>query len=174
MAALVYPLLGLSTVGFVALLVIHVASLFGVAAPFDHLIRYLAPGLFVVFIPTIFVMNRLTQDFKQKDLWRAALRGCPPWMRRTVWIIFGYIWVPFFALPLLYGGGVDSDANKARELSAILLMFYVIPAAVLYSSTQAKRFDESRRCLNGHRVSPLAKFCEECGSAVAPSARQLT
>lgn len=43
-------------------------------------------------------------------------------------------------------------------------MFYPIPLAVMYSATRVERFDESRRCLNGHRVSPLAKSCEECGA----------
>jgi len=150
------------------MLVVHVASLFGVAAPFEHVLRYLAPGVFVVFLPTIQVMTRLTRDFKQKDIWRAALRGCPQWMRRAVWVIFGYAWVGFFALPFLYGGGMDSEANKARMLSGTLLIFYLIPVAVLYSATQVTRFDENRRCLNGHPVSPLAKFCEECGAPVAP------
>jgi hypothetical protein len=55
---------------------------------------------------------------------------------------------------------MDSAANKA---SGALSVFYLIPLAVMYSATHVERFDESRRCLNGHRVSPLAKFCEECG-----------
>jgi hypothetical protein len=120
---MVYPFLALSAVGFAAMLVVHVASLFGVTAPFAHGLRYLAPGVFVVFLPAILVMNRLTQDFKQKDTWRAALRGCPQWMRRAVWVMFGYAWVGFFALPFLYGGAMDSEANKARSMSGILLMF---------------------------------------------------
>jgi hypothetical protein len=168
MAALIYPFLALSTVGFAVIFVVHLASLFGVAYLFAHSIRYLAYGVFVVFVPAIFVMNQLTQDFKQKDTWRAALRGCPRWMRRVVWVMFGYAWAGSLALPFLYGGGMDSDANKARSMSGILMVFYLIPTAVLYSATQAKRFDESRRCLNGHPVSPSAKFCEECGTRVAP------
>ena len=168
MAALTYPFLALATAGFVAMLAIHVAALFGVTYPFDHSLRFLGPGVFIVFLPMIFVMNRLTRDFKQKDVWRAALRGCPQWMRRTVWIIVGYAWVGYFALPFLYGGGMDS-ANKARSVSGALLIFYLIPAAVLYSATKIQHFDGSRRCLNGHFVSPIAKFCEECGAPVMTS-----
>jgi hypothetical protein len=167
MTVLTYPFLALAVAGFVAVLAIHVASLFGVTYLW-HFLRFLFPGIFVVFLPTIFVMNRLTRDFKQKDIWRAALRGCPQWMRRAVWAIIGYAWVGFFVLPLLFGGGMESAANKARSMSGALLIFYLIPAAVLYSATQVQRLDESRRCLNGHRVSPLAKFCEECGAPVAP------
>ena len=87
MRALIYPLLALAVAGFIAVAAIHVASLFGVTYPFDRFLQFLAPGIFVAFIPTIFVMNRLTRDFKQKDLWRAALCGCPPWMRWTVWVV---------------------------------------------------------------------------------------
>jgi hypothetical protein len=167
MTALTYPFLALAAAGFVAVLAIHVAALFGAAYPFHHFLNFLGPGLFVVFVPTIFVMNRLTADFKQRDIWRAALRGCPRWMRGLVWAAFGYSWVGFFLLPLLYGGGMGSEQNGARSMSAILLVFYAVSVAVLYSATQVPRFDESRRCLNGHRVSPLARFCEECGAPVA-------
>ena len=59
---------------------------------------------------------------------------------------------------------MDAAANRARLMSATLLIFYAIPVAVLYSATQVERVDDSRRCLNGHRVPGLAKFCEECGS----------
>ena len=65
MNVLIYPFLALSAVGFAALLAIHVASLFGVAYPFEHFIGILGSGIFVVFLPTIFVMNRLTRDFRR-------------------------------------------------------------------------------------------------------------
>jgi hypothetical protein len=173
MPGLIYPFLVLAGVGFLAMLAVHLASLVGNTYPFEHLLKFLGPGVFVAFVPTVFVMNRLTRDFKQKDLWRAALRGCPQWMYRAVWGIFGYAWIGFFALPFLFGGGMDSPENKARSMSATLMIFYLVPLAVLYSATQVQKFDESRRCLNGHRVSPLAKFCQECGAPVAPSANEL-
>jgi hypothetical protein len=169
MTAVVYPFFALAAVGFAAMLVVHVASLFGNTYLFERTVAVLVPGVFVVSLPTIFVMNRLTRDFKQKDLWRAALRGCPRWMYRAVWAIFLYGWAGFFVLPLLYGGGMHLAANNVRAGSGILLIFYLIPLAVMYSATHVERFDEGRRCLNGHRVSPLAKFCEECGTPVAPT-----
>lgn len=169
MVILIYPFLVLAVVGFMAVAVIHVASLLGATYLFDHFLKFLGPAIFVVFLPTIFVMNRITRDFKQKDLWRAALRGCPQWMRRAVWVVVGYAWLGFFVLPLLYGGGMGSEANKSRSMSGGLMIFYLIPAAVLYSATQVDRFDASRKCLNGHHLSPLAKFCEECGAPAVPN-----
>jgi hypothetical protein len=51
-------------------------------------------------------------------------------------------------------------------MSAGLLIFYLIPLAVMYSAMHVGAFDNSRKCLNGHRVSLSAKFCEECGAPV--------
>jgi len=164
--ALIYLFLALAIAGSVATLVVHVSALLGNTIPFDRSLKFLGFGVFVVFVPMIFVMNSLTREFKQKDLWRAALRGCPQWMRCALWIIFGYVWVGAFALHLLYGGGMDSPANTARSMSAGLLIFYLIPVAVLYSATQVKRFDETRKCPNGHTVQPLAKYCPECESLI--------
>jgi hypothetical protein len=160
MTAVIYPFFALAAVGFAAMLVVHVASLFGNTNLFERAIAVLGPGVFVAFLPTIFVMNRLKRDLKQKDLWRAALRGCSRWMYRTVWGIFLYRWAGFFVLPLLYGDGMDLAANKARIMSGILLVFYLIPSAVMYSAAHVERFDESRCCVNGHRVSPLARLSD--------------
>ena len=167
MAGLLYPFLALAVIGCIALLGIHVASLFGITSGFGASIRILGPGVFVVFVPAVLVMTRLTRDFKQKDLWRAALRGCPTWLRRTVWVVFGYSWAGFFLLPILYRSGMDSPASQARTMSAVLLTFYLVAAAVLYSATQVDKVDRIRRCLNGHAVSPAANYCEECGAPVA-------
>jgi len=164
MTVLVYVFLSLAATGLVALLIVHVAALFGVIYPFEHSIKFLVPGLFGVWFPTILVMNRLTRDFKQKAIWRAALRGSPKWLQRTQWILLGYTWIGFFALPVIYGGGMDLPINKVRSISGGMLAFYSIAASVLFSATRAAKFDESRRCRNAHRVSPLAKFCDECGA----------
>ena len=166
MAGMTYPAFALAVVGFAVILVVHLASLFGITYPFERTIGILGPGVFVVLLPTILVMTRLTRDFKQKETWRAALRGCPRWMYRAVWGIFLYCWAGFFVLPLLFGGGMNETRNKARSMSAGLLIFYLIPLAVTYSAMHVRTFDNSRKCLNGHRVSPLAKFCEQCGAPV--------
>jgi len=166
MAVLIYPFLALAAVGFVALLAIHCTALFGATYLFEHWLKFLVFGLFIVWLPTVLVMGHLTREFKQKDIWRAALRGCPQWLRRSLWILFGYAWVGFFVFPMIYGGGMDLPANKARSMSGVLLAFYSIAACVLYSATRVSKVDGGRRCVNSHGVSPLARYCEECGAPV--------
>jgi len=68
MTALIYAFLALATAGFIAMLAVHLASIFGVTYPLDHTIKFLGPGVFIVFLPTVLVMTRLTRDFKQKDI----------------------------------------------------------------------------------------------------------
>jgi len=166
MTVLIYPFLILASVGFVAVLSVHVAALAGSTSAFTHLLKFLFPGIFIVWLPTVLVMNRLTRDFKQKDIWKAALRGCPLWMQRAQYFVVGYAFFSAFVLPFVYGGGMSSASNTARAMSAIALTFYAVATCVLYSATRAGRFDQSRRCANGHRVTPLAKYCDECGAPV--------
>lgn len=164
MAKIAYPFFLLAGTGFVVALFIHAATLFGATYLFERCLRHVGCGLIVVWLPTVLIMGGLTREFKQKDVWRAALRGCPEWMRKAQWGLFGYAWIGFFALPFIYGGGMELPANNARSMSAVLLAFYSIASVVLYSATRAKKFDAGRRCLNGHHVAPLAKYCEECGA----------
>lgn len=163
MAALILLFLVIAIAGLIAALAIHVATLFGVIWPFEHTLEFMGFGVFIAFVPTAFAMTRLTSDFKRKDLWRAMLRGCPKWMRRAFYGLVWYAWVGFFVLPMLYGGG-SSSANGDRSMSAGLLIFYAFPVVVFYSALRAPQIDQSRRCLNGHHISPLAKYCEECGA----------
>lgn len=164
MIAFVYPLLFIAAAGFVAAFGVHLAALFGFTNLFEHSVKILAPGLFLVSFPTVWISARLTRDVKQRQFWRAALRGCPKWMQRALWVLCGYSWVGFFALHLVYGGSMDGSANMARSMSGMLFAFYAIAACILYSATQTWRVDEDRYCVNGHRVSPFAKYCEECGA----------
>lgn len=163
MALLLYPFFALAAAGFFAVLGIHVAALFGATYSFEHFVMILGSGVFIVWLPTVLVSIRLTRNVKQRDFWRAALRGCPKRMQRVLWILVGYGWVGFFALPLIYGGGMDALANKARSMSGMLFVFYAIAACVLYSAIQLQKLGENA-CVNGHRISPFAKHCEECGA----------
>ena len=88
MTALIYPFLFLASVGFVTVLSVHIVALAGSTSGFSNLIKFLFLGIFVVWLPTVLAMTRMTREFKQKDIWRAALRGCPLWMKRGLYFVF--------------------------------------------------------------------------------------
>lgn len=159
-----YPVMVLSAIGLLASFVLHIASLYGVPELARHAISILFPGIFLVWLPTVLLMNRLTRDFKQRDIWKAALRGCPAWMRKTLWVVWGYVFLAAFILPFLRGNNPGASPGSFIIFPAA---FYSTSFGVMYSAAHVDQFDAGRRCLNGHAISPLAKFCEECGAPAA-------
>jgi hypothetical protein len=127
--------------------------------------QFLFVGIFVVWFPTVILANRLTKDFKQRDFWKAALRGCPAWMRGVLWVLIGGVFVVFF-LPVLAS---RRPGDSPQMFVLFPIMFYAVSFCVMYSLIHADTHDSTRRCLNGHSISPLAKFCEECGAPAASS-----
>ena len=64
MKTLIRILLVVALVGLLWAAVIHISTLAGTAALFGNSLRFLGPTLFVVWVPAIFVMNRLTRAFR--------------------------------------------------------------------------------------------------------------
>lgn len=122
-------------------------------------------AVFPLFVPALIVMKRLTRDFKQKDRWRAALRGCPPWMKTTLWIVIGVAFVSFF---------ISGWRDPANFTPLFPVGFYAASFCLMYSWLNVGKFDPNRRCTNGHTVSSLAKFCEECGAPAVPDSSRST
>ena len=160
-----YPVMVLSGVGVLLCLTFYLLGLTGIHPLPARDMPVLFGGLFVVWFPTVILMNRLTKDFKQKDLWKAALRGCPAWMRAALWVVIGCVFVVFF-LPIL---SKRSPGDSPQTFVLFPITFYAISFCVMYSLINVEKHDSGRRCLNGHAISPLAKFCEECGAPAAPN-----
>jgi hypothetical membrane protein len=78
---LAYPVMVLSAVGVLLCLSFYLLGLTGIYPLPANEMQFLFIGIFVVWFPTVILANRLTKDFKQRDFWKAALRGCPAWMR---------------------------------------------------------------------------------------------
>ncbi len=163
--AILSPFVILSGIGLFLCILIHIAALLKV--PFEHynMVFFLGVGVFIVWLPTVLVATTLTKDFKQKDFWKAALRGCPNWLKYLVYIMFGYAAFNFIYM-LIQGDPSENEMTTAQFISGHLLPFYSAALATLYSATQVKKIDTSQRCMNGHPVSPSAKFCEECCAPV--------
>lgn len=170
MKPLLPPLIALSAAGLLASVVVHLCALAGVANPFGPYAWALHIGIFVVWLPAVLVMNRLTANvaFKQNDLWKVALAGCPPWMRRMVYGFFIYAFVNFalfFALSTRLPKNRVPQAMQLRGFSGHWMAFYAAAWALLYAAGHRV----TAKCASGHDASPAAKFCERCGAPVTVS-----
>lgn len=158
------PFMWIAAAGFVASAIVHVSSLLGLSQPFGHFAWGLHIGIFVVWLPAVLVAQRLSKGAKQTDFWKAVLRGCPPWMKRFLYVLVPYIFINFFVGIAL---GPKTEADNFRIFSGHWMFFYFAGMAMLYSADQLGSL-EPRTCPHGHEVSPFAKFCEECGSELPP------
>jgi hypothetical protein len=176
MNILLTPLMYLAGLGLILSLLVHVSSLLGIFSPFGAPAR----GLFVMLtigavplsFPAVLAAIPLCKDFKSKDFWKAALRGCPAWLKYLPGFCFGYAAFIFILFRIMVDGGAKSGGGQGlstrdiQVISASIMAVYSFSMATLYSAIQVRNHDQTRRCLNGHPVSPSAKFCGRCGSEV--------
>jgi hypothetical protein len=170
MMLLLQPFRILSALGFALSLIVHVAALQGMRVVSDKNLIFLFVGSGIVYIPAIFAAQWTSREFKRKEMWKAALRGCPAWMRIMVHVLGGYAVFSFILFALVGANHGRSSGDIWRQawlVSAYGMTFYWTSFAFLHSALHSIEVDMRRRCMNGHLVSPLAKFCEKCGSPVA-------
>ena len=149
----------------------HLAALAGWAIPGGNLVWSLHVGIFVVWFPTVLVANRMARHAKRADFWKLALSGCPAWARYALYGLFGYAVLNFiFGMSKLPGHGGGSNASnpgvEVRLFSGHWMVFYGAAFATLYSAINNSKLLKSRKCVRGHEVAPLDKFCPECGAVV--------
>jgi hypothetical protein len=164
-----YPFMVLAACGFALSVAAHIAALAGIAIPGGGQVWVLHIGIFVVWLPTVLVGNRIARYANRKDFWKVALAGCPAWMRRGLFVLFGYAIVNFILFivsttsqPKPTGAAPPS---VTRGFSGHWMVFYAAAFATLYSATHAPHLLRERKCPLGHAVSPSARFCPECGYA---------
>jgi hypothetical protein len=169
--AVAYPVMALAAAGIIGCVgVVTLGSLGAYEFPRNQP-PVLFVGIFVVWFPTVILMNRLTRDFKQKDLWKAALRGCPAGMKVGLWIAIGCAVGGTFLVPLASG---QRPGITPASFELVPIAFYSVSFCVMYSLIHADQVDRIRHCLSGHVISPVAKFCEECGAPAAPDSMPST
>jgi hypothetical protein len=165
----------LAVVGFAVSVVSHLCALFGVAGPLGDQSWVLHVGIFVVWIPAVLAGQSMGRNVPSKDFWKAALRGCPAWMRYTTYFFFGYAIFNFLLFILTAPSGVETagsvSPSMVRGLSGHWMAFYGAAFSILYSKARTNERDHPSRCPNGHPIGPFAKFCEACGSPVGPASQ---
>jgi hypothetical protein len=169
MKILLYPFIILSAIGLALSLAVHVASFLGLEVPL--IAMGLHGGIFIVWFPAALVSLVLTRDVPRKDYWKAALRGCPGWMKYMVYGFFGYAIINF---ALFFFGGFlnvvaplsSTSSSFLRGFSGHWMAFYSMAFAILYSGVHLQQV-KPRKCPLGHSVPLSARYCENCGAAVA-------
>jgi hypothetical protein len=161
------PLIGLAAAGLVASIVVHVCALLRIQNPFGNYAWGLHGGIFVVWIPAVLITTKATSDLsiKRKDFWKVALSGCPSWMRSMVYGFFIYAVINFIFFIYRTAGrghGPVDPSIEFRGFSGHWMAFYAAALALFYSATR----QVEAKCANGHPASPLAKFCDRCGTPV--------
>ena len=161
----------LAGVGLVSSVIVHVCSLLNLPNPLGGLAYTLNIGIFIVWIPAVIAAGRMTEDFKQKDMWKALLRGCPDWMKKLTYFFFAYAFINFFIFIALevvgYRGGAEVKGDPSlRGFSGHWMAFYSAAMAFLYSRRETLDRDLVRRCPQGHTVSPSDQYCPECGRKI--------
>jgi hypothetical protein len=162
MGFILKPFMLLALLGFIASLIAHLFGYAGVEKPFGINPWPLHIGIFVVWLPAVIVAQRLSKEFPQKDLWKATLRGCPPWMRISLYVLFAYAFLSFFVFVVL-GAPSGKESSAVRGFSGHWLIFYYAAFAILYSAIQVSEKDTIRRCKNGHPLKESDKYCSQCG-----------
>ena len=156
------PFMYVALAGFIASLIAHIAGYIGIEKPFGFDPWPLHVGIFIVWLPAVLVAQRLSRDFPQKDMWKATLRGCPSWMRKGLYVLFGYAFLSFF-LFITLDSKSGNEASNVRGFSGHWLIFYFAAYAILYSAIQVSENETVRRCKNGHFLEPNDKYCGQCG-----------
>ncbi len=169
MKIILYPFMVLAACGLALSIVAHAMSLAGVPIPGGNLIWGLHVGIFVVWIPTVLASVKMTQHVNRKDFWKVALAGCPEWMRRSFYVLFGYAILNFILFFVSMAGQPKQDRKNAatpdvvRGFSGHWMIFYGAAFAVLYSRIHSPGQYRERKCPQGHTSPPTARFCAECG-----------
>lgn len=162
METLLYPLMLLAGTGLVLSGLAHIAALFGFELP--AVTMGLHFGVFIVWIPAMLVSHSATNRVARKDYWKAALQGCPTWLKYMVYGFFAYAFINFF---LFFFSSSGSTSGAIRGFSGHWMLFYSAALAMFYAALQRKRQGLVNQCPQGHPVSPSAHYCEVCGQPVS-------
>jgi hypothetical protein len=153
-AAIARPLIAVSALGWVAGLMVSLLALAGVEMP-QWAAGTIFVGVFPVWLCAVLLMNRLSANVPNNELWKAAFRGCPRWLRHAIWASWGYTFLMFVLGAT--GRFEDTAAGFVGVLYASALGIFV---------TTAGTGPEPTECANGHPIGPFDKFCRECGAAI--------
>ena len=127
MRTILYVFAAVSAFGLVLSVASHSAALLGSQGPLGDRTPILHVGIFVLALPTALVAYPLTKNASARDFWKAALRGCPEWMR---YMTYGFFWyavlnfVLFVIVAPKQGGTGPMPPRVVRGFSGHWMFFY--------------------------------------------------
>ena len=130
-----------SAAGLALSVLSHAAALRGTEGPLGAYTPLLHAGLFVVWIPAVWVSRRrVSKNRSGESGWQVVFRGCPVWLKYMTYALLAYA----VANLLIFIGTVPNpspaEAKPSRQLglfSGYWMAFYSMALATLYSSRKA-------------------------------------
>jgi len=166
--ALLLPLMAYAAVGLVLSMVVHLLSFMGTQAGGMGLFVALHVGIFPLWLPVVLLANKMSGGARRKDLWKAALSGCPAWMKYMTYGFFIYAFVNFALFlataPTGKPNGGAPPASVWHGFSGHWMAFYSAGLAIVTSAYRRGVANLSPRCVNGHVVAYDDRFCPTCGT----------
>ena len=161
-ATIFFPL---AVLGFITSLVVHISA-WGenpISLGFNPMILH--GGIFLVFVPAIFLATRCLRGVAQEDSLPFLKRLLPAWTFPLIVAIFAYSFVNFFVAFFLKLG--PTETATLRGFSGHWMIFYAVAAMLLRALRHGIPLAEAKVCTNGHLVAPNASFCGTCGGTVS-------
>jgi hypothetical protein len=128
-----------ATVGLGLSFFSHVCSLFGLRGLVSGNEDAFFVGMLVLIGPCMVVQFVLTAGARITAQWKALMRGCPQWMRRTFYGLLGYAALNFFGVSLLEPKRTSSGLMTPlveRMITGHLMVFFGALAVIFYSALQ--------------------------------------
>jgi hypothetical protein len=135
----------LSFIGLLLSLWVHVGAIFGQKVAPEYSFWMLHMGMFVVFIPAVFVAQKMVGSTRRKDFWRVATQNAPA-MRYVLYFFFAYAFINFalffFQAPSEKRVG-ESSPLEWRGFSGHWMLFYCSALAIHTSALSKNRISKS-------------------------------
>lgn len=138
------------------------ASIAGQTELATAILKFLAPALFVVALPAVLAGAQLAQHSPANNYWKAALHGCPSWLRYMIWATWGVAGLVFLWV-FVSGSNNQSPSLPLGPAFGVIPVFYATSLGILISA--ARQGLNARQCANGHAMGPEVAFCSKCGAA---------
>jgi hypothetical protein len=143
MRSLLIVLLLSAVAGFILIAVSHIGTYVPYRFPLGrYLILYLA-GALLIWIPAVYVANRLAVAAEVKDAWKLVFQRCPRWMRYVLYGLSAYAVLVFVRMAI--GSRFAVPLGMIRTFEAMAMLSYYTAFAAFYAATQSGVLDGQRR-----------------------------